>query len=106
MVDGVAYGVEVGPGGAISNVQPVPSAGSAAAPAAGGGEPLLSPLAGNVWKIMVQPGQQVESGDVVIILEAMKMETEIRAQKGGVIGSILTTEGAAVQSGAPLLTIA
>lgn len=106
VVDGVAYGVEVGPGGAISNVQPVPSAGAAAAPAGGGGEPLLSPLAGNVWKIMVQPGQQVESGDVVIILEAMKMETEIRAQKAGVIGSILTTEGAAVQSGAPLLTIA
>ena len=108
VVDGIAYNVEVGPGGAISSVQagaPAPAA-IATAPAASGGEPLLSPLAGNVWKILVQPGQQVAAGDVVIMLEAMKMETEIRAQKSGVIGAILTTEGAAVPSGAPLLTIA
>ena len=72
----------------------------------GGGEPQKAPLAGNIWKVLVQPGQQVAEGDVVIILEAMKMETEIRAPKAGTIGSIATNEGATVKVGDTLYTIA
>jgi len=64
-----------------------------------------SPLAGNIFKVMVQPGDQVAEGDLVIILEAMKMETEIRAPKAGTIGSVSAKEGSAVKVGDTLYTI-
>ena len=101
VVDGAAYHVEVGPGGEVTSAQP---AAAAAAPATAG-EPLASPLAGNIWKIQVTVGQKVASGDVLIILEAMKMETEVRATKDGTIISINVSEGDAVQSGQALVTI-
>ena len=72
---------------------------------AGGGDPVSAPLAGNVWKVLVQPGQTVSEGDVVIILEAMKMETEVRAPRSGTIGSVTATEGAAVKVGDTLYTL-
>ena len=65
-----------------------------------------APLAGNVWKVLVQPGQQVAEGDVVLILEAMKMETEVRAPRAGTIGSIAAAEGSAVKVGDTLYTLA
>jgi len=67
---------------------------------------LDAPLAGNIWKVQVGVGEQVAEGDVVIILEAMKMETEIRAAKAGTIGSISVKEGDSVTVGQTLLTIA
>lgn len=115
-VDGNEYVVKVDDGGDVTelaavNGAPLSMGGAipAAAPAAGavgGGEPQGAPLAGNVWKVLVQPGQAVVEGDVVIILEAMKMETEIRAPKAGTIGSVTTNEGAAVKVGDTLYTIA
>ncbi|RRJ85053.1 sodium-extruding oxaloacetate decarboxylase subunit alpha [Aestuariirhabdus litorea] len=110
-VDGAEYTVTVANGGDVSGIVQVggasaPSAASAAAAASGGGEPMPSPLAGNIWKVHVAPGQQVQEGDLMIILEAMKMETEIRAPKSGVIGSVNVKEGDAVVVGATLLTIA
>lgn len=115
-VDGNEYVVKVDDGGDVTelaavNGAPLSMGGAAtdsAAPAAavGGGEPQKAPLAGNIWKVLVQPGQQVAEGDVVIILEAMKMETEVRAPKAGVIGSVTTSEGAAVKVGDTLYTIA
>ena len=116
-VDGNEYVVKVDDGGDVTDLAPINGAplsfGGAAAPAAGaapaavgGGEPLVAPLAGNIWKVTVQAGQQVAEGDVVIILEAMKMETEIRASKAGTIGSISTKEGDSVTVGQTLLTIA
>jgi oxaloacetate decarboxylase alpha subunit len=78
---------------------------SSAAPA-GEGEPMMAPLAGNIWKIIAKPGQQVEEGEVLLILEAMKMETEIRAPKAGVLQSMDVSEGDAVQVGDQLLSIA
>lgn len=113
-VDGNEYVVKVDEGGDVTqlaaiNGAPTSLGGSAAAGAApvvaGGGDPVGSPLAGNIFKVMVQPGDQVAEGDLVIILEAMKMETEIRAPKAGTIGSVSAKEGNAVKVGDTLYTI-
>ncbi|WP_304639712.1 sodium-extruding oxaloacetate decarboxylase subunit alpha [Pseudomonas sp.] len=109
-VNGKEFVVQVADGGDITGIKPVGAAptGSAAAPAAlpaGGGEPQAAPLAGNIFKVLVQPGDAVEEGDVVIILEAMKMETEVRAFKAGTIGSVNVKVGDAVVVGDALLTI-
>ncbi|MGB0835535.1 MAG: sodium-extruding oxaloacetate decarboxylase subunit alpha [Psychrobium sp.] len=104
-VNGQAYQVEVGPGGEISDIQ-VAAAPVAAAPApVAGGEPLAAPLAGNIFKILVSPGQQVAAGEVVMILEAMKMETEVRAVNAGVVGQVSVKEGDSVTVGQTLLTL-
>ena len=66
---------------------------------------IVSPLAGNVWKIEVDPGQQVQEGDLLLILEAMKMENEIFADRDGVVGTIHIEEGNAVTIGQPLVTL-
>tara|TARA_B110000008_G_scaffold33668_1_gene29852 strand:- start:600 stop:2291 length:1692 start_codon:yes stop_codon:yes gene_type:complete len=115
-VDGNEYVVKVDDGGDVTEMAAVngaPMSMGGAAPAAaaptgavGGGEPQKAPLAGNIWKVLVQPGQAVAEGDVVVILEAMKMETEIRAPKAGTIGSVTTSEGASVKVGDTLYTIA
>ncbi|QXE91336.1 sodium-extruding oxaloacetate decarboxylase subunit alpha [Geomonas subterranea] len=77
----------------------------AAAPAAAAGKTVVSPLAGNVWKIECEPGQQVQEGDLLLILEAMKMENEIFADRDGIVGAIHIEEGTAVDIGAALVTI-
>ncbi len=108
-VNGKSFVVQVNEGGDIEGIKPVGGAASAApaaAPvAAGGGEPQAAPLAGNIFKVLVQPGQAVEEGQLVIILEAMKMETEIRAFKSGTVGAVNVKVGDAVAVGASLLTI-
>ena len=111
-VDGKVYRVEVAPDGSLTDIAPA-SASAAAAPAAvapaapvSNAEPLNSPLAGNIVKVNVSAGQPVNSGDVVLLMEAMKMETEVRAAKSGTIGSVMVKQGDAVQAGQPLLTIA
>jgi oxaloacetate decarboxylase alpha subunit len=72
----------------------------AAAPAApSDAEPVTAPLAGNIWKVEVSAGQHVEEGDVLLILEAMKMETQIVAPKAGVVSSISVKPGDAVKVG-------
>jgi oxaloacetate decarboxylase alpha subunit len=104
-VNGVSYNVVVAPGGEIADVTPAAPA-AAAAPAASGGATIDAQLAGNVYKINVVEGQAVNEGDVVIILEAMKMETEVRASCAGTIGSIHVREGDSVQVGDTLVTLA
>lgn len=108
-VNGKSFVVKVGEGGDIESIKPVGGAvNAAAAPdpvAAGGGEPQAAPLAGNIFKVLVQPGQAVEEGQLVIILEAMKMETEIRAFKAGTVGAVNVKVGDAVAVGDSLLTI-
>ncbi|MCL4119160.1 UNVERIFIED_CONTAM: hypothetical protein GTU68_059970, partial [Idotea baltica] len=69
-------------------------------------ESVDAPLAGTIFKVLVQPGAEVEEGDVLLILEAMKMETEIRASRNGTVQDILTKEGDAVAVGTPLLSLA
>jgi len=109
VVNGKGYDVTVAPGGAVQSIQPAaaPTAAPTAAPAApaGAGEPVSSPLAGNIWKIQVSEGQAVEAGEVVIILEAMKMETEVRAISAGTVSSICVKEGDAVKVGDTLIEL-
>lgn len=108
-VDGQLYNVEVGPQGTLSSVTASTNADSTSpaqsAPAQAGGQTQNSPLSGNVLKVLVQPGQQVSEGQVVLMLEAMKMETEIKAIASGTIGQVNVNVGDAVASGQPLLSI-
>ena len=88
---------------------PVVTAAPAAAPAAGAlaaGEVVTSPMPGNILKINVAQGQHVNEGDVLIVLEAMKMENEISATKSGTVAQISVTKGAVVETGTPLVVIA
>lgn len=89
---------------------PAPTAAApAAAPAAGAlaaGEVVTSPMPGNILKINVAQGQHVNEGDVLIVLEAMKMENEISATKSGTVAQISVTKGAVVETGTPLVVIA
>lgn len=106
-VNGQNYVVQVTEGGDISAVAPAASAAPAAAPVpAGDGEDVPAPLAGNIWKVEVSPGEAVQEGDVLVILEAMKMETEVRAARAGTVVSVDVNEGDAVQVGDTLLTLA
>ena len=85
------------------------AAAPAAAPAAGAlaaGEVVTSPMPGNILKINVAQGQKVNEGDVLIVLEAMKMENEISATKSGTVAQINVTKGAVVETGTPLVVIA
>lgn len=107
-VNGQSYVVEVSEGGDITQVSttsPSPAPAAAAAPSAGTGEAISAPLAGNIFKILVKPGEAVEANQVVIIMEAMKMETEIRAASAGTVASVAVREGDAVQVGDTLLTL-
>jgi acetyl-CoA/propionyl-CoA carboxylase, biotin carboxylase, biotin carboxyl carrier protein len=71
----------------------------------GGGDTLASPLQGNVWKVLVEQGADVEEGALVCIIEAMKMENEIFAHKAGTIAELAVQEGGAVKSGDPIAVI-
>lgn len=81
-----------------------PSAAPAASLAAG--EPVKAPMPGVVLKVQVQQGQAVKAGQVLVILEAMKMENEIVAPKDGTVAQIVAAKGASVESGAPLVILA
>ncbi len=108
-VNGQSFVVQVNEGGDIEGIKPlagVAAKGTAETPAAGSGDPQGAPLAGNIFKILVQPGQAVEEGEVMIILEAMKMETEIRAFRSGTISGVNVQVGDSVNVGDCLLTIA
>ena len=105
-VNGQNYVVQVTEGGDISAVAPAAPAAAPAAPATGSGESVPAPLAGNIWKVQVSAGQAVQEGEVLVILEAMKMETEVRAAKSGTVFSVDVKEGDTVQVGDSLITLA
>lgn len=84
----------------------VPASAPAAAPAAAGsGEPINAPMPGNILQLNVTAGQAVKAGDILVVLEAMKMENEILAPRDGVVNQVLTAKGATVETGTPLLTL-
>ena len=87
---------------------PAPVAAPSAAPAASlaAGEPVKAPMPGVVLKVQVQQGQAVKAGQVLVILEAMKMENEIVAPKDGTVAQIVAAKGASVEPGAPLVILA
>ncbi len=103
-VDGKVFDVVVAPGGAIESVN---ASANTAAPVtkSSNDEPLNAPLAGNIFKVLVNEGDEVTEGDVVIIMEAMKMETEIRASKTGEVSAIHAREGDSVAVGDILLSL-
>jgi len=109
--NGQDYVVEVKAGGDISSIQvagQAVAAPQAAAPQAapvGNAEDVPAPLAGNIWKVLVSLNQQVNEGDTLVILEAMKMETEIKAAHSGVVANINVKEGDSVTVGQVLLSL-
>lgn len=112
-VDGRVYRVEVAPSGTLTSVTPASGSQTQAQPQTNSGAPSAStasqsidaPLAGNVFKVLVRNGDSVSEGDVVMILEAMKMETEIRSAYTGTVTDITASEGDAVTSGQPLILL-
>ncbi len=107
-VDGQRFVVEVSEGGEVQSATAAPTA-AASAPAApapkGPASPVAAPLAGNIVRIPVAEGAAVSAGDVVVILEAMKMETEVRASRDGVVARIAVGVGDAVSVGDTLLEL-
>ena len=112
-VDGRVYRVEVAPSGTLTSVTPASGSqtqaqsqtNSAAPSDSTASQSIDAPLAGNVFKVLVRNGDSVSEGDVVMILEAMKMETEIRSAYTGTVTDITVSEGDAVTSGQPLILL-
>jgi acetyl-CoA/propionyl-CoA carboxylase biotin carboxyl carrier protein len=113
-VSGRKFDVKViGPpyAGAVNGAAPAASAPKptraerAAGSTAAGADELVSPLQGNMWKVLVEQGQEVQEGQLVCIIEAMKMENEITAHKGGVIERLAVKEGEPIASGATIAVI-
>ena len=112
-VEGQAYTVSVSDGGDLTGMARIDRGSapgvSAPAPASapvGSGLPVKAPLAGNIFKVLVKPGDQVAEGQSIVILEAMKMETAISAPRAGSVTDVSIKEGDSVAVGDALLTIA
>lgn len=108
-VNGTVYEVELeeltgsAPVSAPAAPTAVPAPAASAAPATG--EQICAPMPGNILAVNVTAGQTVKKGDVLMVLEAMKMENEIMAPCDGTVTSVSVTKGAAVESGTLLCTI-
>ena len=120
ILNGKKFEIEVEEGKAIvlneSAYTPAPAAAPAAAPApqaaapasapAGSGTSVNAPLPGTVLSVKVSAGQAVKAGDILVVIEAMKMENEIAAPADGTVSSVAVTNGQSVESGTPLVYLA
>ena len=109
-VAGQSYVVQVADGGDVSNIAPAaspaaPAAVPTASAPAGDAMPLAAPLAGNIFKVNVAAGDVVAAGDIIVILEAMKMETEVRATHGGTVRAVNVKVGDSVTVGETLISV-
>jgi len=107
-VDGKSYVVKVSAGGDVTEMQEKPRSEQASpAPSSGGGEghDIKAPLSGSVYRIVATAGSEVADGDVLLVLEAMKMETEIRSNRAGVVSAVHVDEGESVNAGDALVTL-
>ncbi len=113
-LEGKSFVVKVSEGGDITNISPtsapaaVPAPSATTAPAAAptaNGTPVSAPMSGNIWKVVATEGQKVAEGEVLLILEAMKMETEIRASQAGTVQNIAVKTGDSVAVGDTLMTL-
>ncbi len=127
-LNGKTYEVEVEAGKAVlldeyEALAPAPAAASveAAAPAAAApapapapaptanlaaGEPVNSPMPGNILRVEVKQGDQIKAGQLLVVLEAMKMENEIMAPKDGTVAQVVVSKGSVVETGSPLVVLA
>ena len=109
-VEGQKYTVTVNDGGDVTGLVPIggqsPSASGGASASAVDGEPVPAPLGGNIVKLLVKPGDTVEEGDTLLLLEAMKMESEVSAPRAGTVTAIHVQPGDAVTAGDALLDLA
>ena len=107
LVNGTQYDVVVSPGtGDISHIAPATSPVVEVAAPVSAGTSILAPMTGNVIEVLVSVGQQVKDGDPVLVIEAMKMETEIRSTTTGSVQSIKVNKGDAIRADQVLMTIA
>ena len=90
----------------IKAVPVAPVAAAPAAPVAAGAKSITAPMPGTILKVNVQNGAAVKKGDVLMVLEAMKMENEIMAPADGTVASVNVAQGASVEAGAVLCTLA
>jgi oxaloacetate decarboxylase alpha subunit len=106
-VNGTSYDVVVSSAGAVTQVQPAPGAAAPAAAApASAGRDIVAPMAGTVIDVLVSAGETVSDNQPVMIIEAMKMETEIRADQGGTVQVVHVGKGDSIKVSQPLITIA
>ena len=106
-LNGRTYEVEVEAGKAMLVDEYEAYAPAPAAPAAlAAGEPVNAPMPGNILKVAVNQGDAVKAGQILVILEAMKMENEIVAPKDGTVAQVVTSQGAKVETGSPLVVLA
>ena len=107
-VEGKSYTVTVAAGGDISGIASIGGQSDSAAAdiPATGGEPVTAPLAGNVVKVLVKPGQRVSEGESILVLEAMKMETSVSAPSNGTIVEVRVQAGDSCSVGDVLVTLA
>ena len=119
-VNGKAYDVQVeelganaapapvaaAPAPAAAPADPAPAAAPAAPAAApSGSETISAPMPGTILSVNVKAGDSVKSGDVLLILEAMKMENEIMAPRDGVVAAVMVNKGESVDSGKPMIAL-
>ncbi len=104
-VDGRNFSVIVGANNAAMSIQPAAAGATHAALIASSGAVVESPMAGNILKILVDVGSIVTEGDIVVIMEAMKMETEVRSKTAGIVSAINIKEGSAVAGGDVLVSL-
>ena len=106
-LNGRTYEVEVEAGKAmlLDEYEAIAPAPAAAPVVTGAGDAVNAPMPGNILKVNVTAGQAVKEGDVLVILEAMKMENEIMAPKAGTVAQVLVSKGSTVDTGATMVVL-